>query len=77
MGYHTDHIQQLEDEIDALKTDLAHEVNTLIESRDYWRETFEGFYNAIHRASLIDDDGQAIDKILITLLNYKNDIQQQ
>ena len=72
-----DHIQQLEDEIDALKTDLAHEVNTLIESRDYWRETFEDFYNAILRITEQNEGLELTNKLIDKLLAYEGESNRQ
>ena len=105
MGYHTDHIQQLEDEIDALKTDLAHEVNTLTAQRDeykeilgvykhdlskafdmiekledasdYWKETFEDFYNAILRITEQNEDLELTNKLIDKLLAYEGESDGQ
>ena len=91
MGYHTDHIQQLEDELDAVKTDLAHEVNTLVTQRDeykehcemlgdaadYWKETFDGFYGAIYNIAASPLETQDIVlKIIDKLLTYKGDYEK-
>ena len=105
MGYRTDHIQQLEDEIDALKTDLAHEVNTLTAQRDeykeilgvykrdlnkafemiekledasdYWKDTFEDFYNAILRITEQNEDLELTNKLIDKLLAYEGESDGQ
>ena len=85
-------LESTEDELDAVKTDLAHEVNTLTAQRDeykeeyiaaddaaaYWQETFRDFYGAIDRlsASPLNTDDIVI-KIIDKLLVYKGDYEKQ
>ena len=69
--------ESVEEELDAVKTDLAHEVNTLIESRDYWRETFEDFYNAILRITEQNEDLELTNKLIDKLLAYEGESDGQ
>ena len=70
-------LESTEDELDAVKTDLAHEVNTLIESRDYWKETFEDFYNAILRITEQNEDLELTNKLIDKLLAYEGESNGQ
>ena len=70
-------LESTEEELDAVKTDLAHEVNTLIESRDYWKETFEDFYNAILRITEQNEDLELTNKLIDKLLAYEGESNGQ
>jgi len=84
-------IHELESELDGVKTDLAHEVdrlqklydetedqlNRVEDAADYWKETFETFYNAIYiataRPSESHSDGDCIEEIIDKLKAYNGE----
>ena len=83
----------LESELDAVKTDLAHEVNTLTSQRDeysdmldkvedaadYWKNEFEQLFNAIHRTvgDLNKSDEKCVSDVIDILIRYDGQSDEQ